>query len=167
MTIEGGVKGDSRVDINAEGTEGHGNTQEGRSTEAPEATGSALPAYQAHPIGPLSGEEIERSSSLIRQVWPTETKFQFKVITLLEPAKAELVPYLDAERKGQKHRAIDRRAFVVYYLKNTVGKALSSLSHFWLTGQAQTARGRGEPLAGEGREQRPPRPIHPRERGRR
>jgi len=84
---------------------------------------AGLPAYQAHPIGPLSGREIEHSSTLIRRAWPAGTGFQFKVVTLLEPAKAELVPYLDAERKGQKHRDLDRRAFVVYYLKNTVGTA--------------------------------------------
>ena len=86
-----------------------------------DSNGSAgPPAYQAHPIGPLSSQEIEGASALIRRAWPDGTYFQFKVITLLEPAKAELVPYLDAERKGQQHHSIDRRAFVVYYLKNTV-----------------------------------------------
>ncbi|KLU85592.1 copper amine oxidase 1 [Magnaporthiopsis poae ATCC 64411] len=77
------------------------------------------PACQAHPLGPLSGDEISRSSSLIRAAWPEGTKFQFKVVTLLEPAKAELMPYLVAERNGQSPSSIDRRSFVVYYIRNT------------------------------------------------
>lgn len=90
------------------------------SSGATNGNSNGLPAYQAHPLGPLSGSEIVQSSTLIRQAWPEGTLFHFKVITLLEPAKAELVPYLDAERKGLTPKDIDRRAFVVYYLKNTV-----------------------------------------------
>ncbi|KAL8377312.1 hypothetical protein RB595_008142 [Gaeumannomyces hyphopodioides] len=90
----------------------------GAVNEASAAT-AAPPPYQAHPLGPLSGDEISRSSSLIRAAWPEGTKFQFKVITLLEPAKAQLIPYLDAERKGQSPSGIDRRSFVVYYIRNT------------------------------------------------
>jgi len=78
------------------------------------------PAYQAHPLGPLSAQEITESSGLIRAAWPQGTVFQFKVVTLLEPAKAQLMPYLEAERKGQTPTDIDRRSFVVYYLRNTV-----------------------------------------------
>ena len=110
----------------------------GQKMKAAESNGiHDLPAYQAHPIGPLSGTEIETSSTLIRQAWPTGTRFQFKVITLLEPAKAELIPYLDAERKGLKHRDIDRRAFVVYYLKNTVRNLVSIC--YWLTDLISTS----------------------------
>ncbi len=87
----------------------------------PPVTADGTPAYQAHPLGPLSSREISRSSALIRGAWPLGTLFQFKVITLLEPAKAELMPYLVAERKGIAPKDINRRAFVVYYLKNTVG----------------------------------------------
>jgi primary-amine oxidase len=85
------------------------------------------PAYKAHPIGPLSNNEITQASALIKGEWPENTLFLFKVITLSEPAKAQLIPYLDAERKGQAHPEIDRRAFVVYYIKNTVSyqRALS------------------------------------------
>jgi len=116
------TENDKRVSAGSAATETNG-TRNGDGIERQKA---ALPAYQAHPIGPLSGHEIERSSALIRKAWPGDTRFQFKVITLLEPAKAELIPYLDAERKGQKHRDIDRRAFVVYYLRNTVGASASS-----------------------------------------
>jgi len=96
----------------------------GEAVEAASAGGAkaseAPPAYQAHPLGPLSADEIKKASALVRQAWPEGTLFQFKAVTLLEPAKLELIPYLDAERKGQVPTDIDRRAFVVYYLKNTV-----------------------------------------------
>lgn len=82
------------------------------------------PAYQSHPLGPLTAKEISQSSALIKGQWPEGTLFQFKVVTLLEPAKAELIPYLSAEKSGQTPTDIDRRAFVVYYLKNTVSKPL-------------------------------------------
>lgn len=78
------------------------------------------PPYQAHPLGPLSAQEIIQSSSLIKAYWPAGTDCHFKVITLLEPAKAELIPYLQAERAGQSPTDIDRRAFVVYYFRRTV-----------------------------------------------
>ncbi|KAJ9145330.1 Amine oxidase [Pleurostoma richardsiae] len=84
------------------------------------ATGTGKPAaYPAHPLGPLTGEEISQSSKLIKSQWPEGTLFQFKVITLQEPPKAELVPYLAAERAGEKPKDIDRKSFVVYYIKNT------------------------------------------------
>lgn len=78
--------------------------------------------YPIHPLGPLSAEEISRSANLIRGAWPEGTKFQFKVITLSEPAKVQLIPYLDAEKKGQATSPIDRRSFVGYYIRNTVRK---------------------------------------------
>ncbi|KAK3384997.1 copper amine oxidase [Podospora didyma] len=72
-----------------------------------------------HPLGPLSGAEITQSSGLIQASWPESTRFQFRVITLYEPPKEELVPYLAAERAGEALPAVDRRAFVVYYFKGT------------------------------------------------
>ena len=77
------------------------------------------PAYQSHPLGPLSASEITQSSSLIKTSWPSGTEIHFKIITLLEPAKAQLMPYLVAERAGQTPLDIDRRAFVVYSLRGT------------------------------------------------
>ncbi|KAK5661791.1 hypothetical protein OQA88_9893 [Cercophora sp. LCS_1] len=73
----------------------------------------------AHPLGPLTGDEITQTSSLIKALWPQDVDLQFKTITLHEPTKAELVPYLIAERAGQPTPSIDRRAFVVYYLRST------------------------------------------------
>ena len=73
-----------------------------------------------HPIGPLTASEISQSSSLIKSVWPSSTNIQFKVITLQEPKKAELAPFLTAERTGVSSASLDRRSFVVYYIRNTV-----------------------------------------------
>lgn len=73
-----------------------------------------------HPLGPLTASEIATSATLIKAIWPSKTEFQFKVITLQEPDKSELVPFLAAERAGRKHSVPDRRSFVVYYIRNTV-----------------------------------------------
>lgn len=75
---------------------------------------------QQHPLGPLTATEIRQSSSLIKALWPSSTNIQFKAITLQEPNKAELVPFLDAEHAGKQTPTIDRRSFVNYYLRNTV-----------------------------------------------
>ena len=83
---------------------------------------AAPPAYQSHPLGPLTGKEISQASSLIKASWPAGTDCHFKVVTLLEPAKAQLVPYLAAERSSQSPTDIDRRAFVVYYFRGTVSQ---------------------------------------------
>lgn len=76
--------------------------------------------YPQHPLGPLTASEITESAELIRSAWPSHTDCQFKAITLEEPKKSEAAPYLDAVRAGEKGRTIDRRSFVVYYLRNTV-----------------------------------------------
>ncbi|ROW03854.1 hypothetical protein VPNG_07256 [Cytospora leucostoma] len=83
------------------------------------AIGSGKKTAAPHPLGPLTGAEITQSSGLIRAQWPEGTGFQFKVVTLLEPVKDELVPYLDAEKAGQTPEPIDRKSQVVYYLRNT------------------------------------------------
>ena len=73
-----------------------------------------------HPLGPLTASEITESASLIKGLWPTNTNIQFKSITLQEPSKADLVPFLAAEHAGQQTPSVERRSFVVYYLRNTV-----------------------------------------------
>lgn len=77
-------------------------------------------ATKSHPLGPLTGTEIIQASDLIKAHWD-KTALQFKVITLQEPVKTELIPYLAAERAGEPTPSIDRRAFVVYYFRGTVG----------------------------------------------
>jgi primary-amine oxidase len=73
-----------------------------------------------HPLGPLTASEISESASLIKGLWPSNTNIQFKSITLREPAKADLVPFLEAEHAGRQMPAVERRSFVVYYIRNTV-----------------------------------------------
>ena len=73
-----------------------------------------------HPLGPLTASEIKESSQLIKALWPSDVNLQFKSITLREPAKAELLPFLAAEHNGQQTPTIERRSFVIYYLRNTV-----------------------------------------------
>lgn len=82
--------------------------------------GGAKEAVAQHPIGPLTASEITRSASLLKASWPANTEFQFKTVTLLEPPKAELLPYLQAERSGGAPAKIDRKSFVLYYIRNTV-----------------------------------------------
>lgn len=73
-----------------------------------------------HPLSPLSASEITRSSQLIRALYPSQIDLHFKVVTLDEPPKARLIPYLDAEHHGRTVPALDRKAFLCYYIRNTV-----------------------------------------------
>ncbi|KAK7513134.1 copper amine oxidase [Phyllosticta citriasiana] len=75
---------------------------------------------QLHPLAPLTAEEIKAAAAVIKSVWPAGTDLQFKNITLEEPAKADVVPYLDAEHAGTPlPSGIRRKAFVNYYIRNT------------------------------------------------
>lgn len=88
-------------------------------TSQPALSGNGEKKATSHPLGPLTAAEITHSSDLIRAQWPEGTKFQFKIVTLLEPLKDELVPYLDAEKAGQSPKPIERKSQIVYYLRNT------------------------------------------------
>lgn len=90
---------------------------------------------ETHPLAPISADEIQNAVSVIKSQWPTDTNFQFKAVTLQEPAKAETVPYLEADFHGGDLPQIDRRAFVAYYIRNTV----SSYSLRWLSQTANIA----------------------------
>ena len=95
---------------------------------APSSTPSHESSFpRTHPLGPLSVQEIIDSANLVRGCWPSNVTLRFKVITLFEPAKAELAPYLIAEREGKRPTPIDRRALVVYYFKGTVSQGRSLL----------------------------------------
>ncbi|KAK1779591.1 copper amine oxidase [Copromyces sp. CBS 386.78] len=91
------------------------------SVEVANTASNGPPAYQSHPLGPLTASEITQSSSLIKASWPSGTEIHFKIITLLEPAKAQLMPFLVAERAGQTPLEVDmdRRSLVVYSLRGT------------------------------------------------
>jgi primary-amine oxidase len=74
----------------------------------------------AHPLCPLSGEEISQASAIITGSWPAGTDLRFKTVTLEEPSKKQFIPYLDAEHSGGSLPQIDRKVFVAYYVRNTV-----------------------------------------------
>lgn len=73
-----------------------------------------------HPLAPLSEKELISAAAIIRASWPAHTDVHFKVVTLQEPPKAEVVPYLEAEHNGTQLPQVSRRAFINYYIRNTV-----------------------------------------------
>ncbi|KAL8963990.1 MAG: hypothetical protein Q9183_004790 [Haloplaca sp. 2 TL-2023] len=73
----------------------------------------------SHPLSPLSSSEISDATQLVQALYPANTGLQYKAITLQEPKKAQLIPFLDAERRGGKPPTIERRAFVCYYIRKT------------------------------------------------
>ena len=75
---------------------------------------------EIHPLAPVGGDEIQNAVALVKSQWPANTDLHFKAITLQEPAKAEAVPYIEAEFHGYDLPQINRRVFVSYYLKQTV-----------------------------------------------
>lgn len=92
------------------------------STEQISNLPKVAPAKQnpVHPLCPITAAEINQSADLIRSLYPAKTDFLFKAITLEEPEKAQLVPYLDAEHSRGRLPRIERKTFVCYYLRNTV-----------------------------------------------
>lgn len=76
--------------------------------------------HAAHPLCALSGDEILYTAELIRSIWPANPDIRFKSITLEEPPKAQVLPYLEAEAIGQQLPSLDRKAFTSYYIRNTV-----------------------------------------------
>lgn len=77
------------------------------------------PAVPSHPLGPVTAVEITKSGEILQASWPTGTKLHYKAITLSEPPKSVLAPYLAAERAGEKPAPLDRKTLVIYYLKGT------------------------------------------------
>lgn len=85
----------------------------------------ALPTPQTsyHPLAPLDAAEITTAAELVKALWPSATDLQFKAITLEEPPKTEVIPFLHAERHGLPLPYIGRKAFANYYIRNTVSAA--------------------------------------------
>ena len=90
--------------------------------------------HVAHPLCPLTASEISRTADLVHSVWPSDIDLRFKVITLLEPAKKAFIPYLDAEHSGGRLPHIPRKAFVAYYIRNTVECSISLIQTECLRG---------------------------------
>lgn len=88
--------------------------------QPPVSTFKSSKASSVHPFAPLSSSEIKRAAELIRGEWPSATEFQFKVIMLEEPPKADVIPVLEVEARGETFAPLDRMAFINYYIRNTV-----------------------------------------------
>jgi primary-amine oxidase len=86
-------------------------------TDAAPRTAKTVPS---HPLAPLSAAEIKSAASTIRASWPAHTDLHFKVVTLQEPPKVEVLKYLEAEHGSTSLPAISRKAFINYYIRNTV-----------------------------------------------
>ena len=89
---------------------------------ATDAAPQATKAVPSHPLAPLSASEITTAASIIKASWPAHTDLHFKVVTLEEPPKTEVLRYLEAEHAGKSRPEISRRAFLNYYIRNTVRK---------------------------------------------
>lgn len=86
------------------------------SSALPTQLGKATPS---HPLAPLSAAELAAAAAIIKASWPAHTNLHFKVVTLEEPPKSEVLAYLDAEHNKQPLPSISRRAFLNYYIRNT------------------------------------------------
>lgn len=73
-----------------------------------------------HPLAPLTANEITIAAGLVQRLWPNGTDLHYKAVTLEEPPKAQVLPYLEAEHGRGPLPPIQRKAFVNYYLRNTV-----------------------------------------------
>ncbi|KAF3042757.1 hypothetical protein E8E12_009994 [Didymella heteroderae] len=75
-----------------------------------------------HPLDPLTPEEITKAANVVRPLFENQ-KPNFRVITLREPPKDELVKYLEAEYRGDHAMPnLSRRARVEVLVKSTKGK---------------------------------------------
>ncbi|KAI9740933.1 MAG: hypothetical protein M1818_004539 [Claussenomyces sp. TS43310] len=88
-----------------------------------------------HPFDPISAAEIKVSVDLLKASFP-DVKLRFKLVDINEPVKKDVIPYIEAERRGQTlparpariaqvlfHR-LDNGVFMKAYLDVTVGKVL-------------------------------------------
>lgn len=71
-----------------------------------------------HPLDPLTGDEIIQTSSVLKAKFP-EKSLHFKIITITEPPKAKLRPFLKAERNGDIKSNLPRIASSLFYERGT------------------------------------------------
>ena len=81
---------------------------------------SAVQQLPSHPLCPLTAAEIRTAAEAVKAMYSGRPDIHFKILTLDEPEKALLVPFLDAEHAGRQLPQIDRKVFVAYYIRNTV-----------------------------------------------
>jgi len=87
---------------------------------APQVHSASTKQAKVHPFAPLSGDEMVNAGTLLRKSWPAGTDLQFRVITLREPVKKEMIRFLDAEAKDETVSTLPaRKAFCLYYIRRT------------------------------------------------
>ncbi|KAF1997273.1 copper amine oxidase [Amniculicola lignicola CBS 123094] len=70
-------------------------------------------AYRHHPLDPLAPEEIAKVADVVRSTAPNENLL-FRVITLAEPPKRDMIAYLDLEHAGYNEPAHPGRVAKVH-----------------------------------------------------
>ncbi|KAK2738960.1 hypothetical protein FQN57_006754 [Myotisia sp. PD_48] len=73
---------------------------------------------EIHPLDPLSPAEIRQAVDYLKNAHP-EKKVIFRVVTLAEPPKAQLIPFLEAERSSKSATRPPRVAMVQFYLEDS------------------------------------------------
>jgi primary-amine oxidase len=80
-----------------------------------------------HPLDPLTADEILEVSSLLKAKSP-DKNLHFKIITIIEPPKAQLRPFLIAERNGSPQSKPPRKASSLYYHLGTANLFLAEVN---------------------------------------
>jgi len=80
-----------------------------------------------HPLDPLTADEILQVSSLLKAKSP-EKSLHFKIITILEPPKAQLRSFLRAERNRGVQSRPARKASSLYYHLGTADLFLAEVN---------------------------------------
>lgn len=74
----------------------------------------------AHPLDPITAQEIQKAARLFKNANPGKS-LHFKRIALIEPPKAQLRPYLQAELRGEKPTPLPRRVVALYLFRGEQG----------------------------------------------
>ena len=61
--------------------------------------GIAAKPKRSHPLGPLNGQEITQTSTLIKARWPSKERLHFKAITLMTPVQYRTQTRLQEARR--------------------------------------------------------------------
>lgn len=89
---------------------------------SPNKTGAAK-----HPLDPLNAAEITQVSTLLKAKYPDQ-RLHFKIITIFEPPKAKLRPFLKAERNGGTSSPLPRIASALFYHRGTPNLFLAEVN---------------------------------------
>lgn len=79
-----------------------------------------------HPLDQLSAEEIRTAADIIRTTRPNGASIVFRTITLEEPAKAQLIPFLEAEHSGTLSPWTERPPRLAKALYDVIGEDKST-----------------------------------------